>query len=183
MTVKRLTLSPAAGVAPGIGYYLGGMEEVRGQLREIISGMSDEEIARRVRPDTHAIGALVLHIGEAEWWWMQCNVGGHELTDEDRRQPFWDVLVEPDEFPRRGYSAQHCLDILDAIRRETRRLLASFSEDDLDRIYSFTRGGDTMEVSLRWVLHHLIDHEAQHKGQILMLKRLLDEPVKSLTGE
>lgn len=35
-----------------------------------------------------------------------------------------------------------------------------------------------MEVSLRWVLHHhLADHEAQHKGQILMLKRLLEETV------
>jgi uncharacterized damage-inducible protein DinB len=30
------------------------------------------------------------------------------------------------------------------------------------------------------MLHHLADHEAQHKGQILMLKRLLGHPVKSL---
>jgi uncharacterized damage-inducible protein DinB len=26
---------------------------------------------------------------------------------------------------------------------------------------------------LRWILHHLIDHEAQHKGQIMLLRRLL----------
>lgn len=29
-----------------------------------------------------------------------------------------------------------------------------------------------LEQSLRWILHHLIDHEAQHKGQALMLERL-----------
>jgi uncharacterized damage-inducible protein DinB len=173
MSVKRLTLSPAAGVAPGIGLHLSGMEEVREQLREAVCDLPDEELARRAVPDTHSIGALVLHIGEAEWWWMQCVISGHELTDEDRRHPAWDVLVEPEAFARRGYSAQYCLDVIDAIRGETRRLLASFGDDDLDRIYGYARDGRNIEVSLRWVLHHLTDHEAQHKGQILMLKRLL----------
>jgi uncharacterized damage-inducible protein DinB len=35
------------------------------------------------------------------------------------------------------------------------------------------RQGEIQEISIRWILHHLIDHEAQHKGQILMLKRLM----------
>ena len=38
---------------------------------------------------------------------------------------------------------------------------------------SFERRGQESEYNLRWILHHLIDHEAQHKGQILMLKRLM----------
>jgi uncharacterized damage-inducible protein DinB len=183
LSVKRMVLSPAEGVHPGIGFYLSGMDEVREQLREAVAGMSDEKIARRAIPQAHCIGALVLHIGEAEWWWMQCVVYGHELTDEDRRKPYWDVLLEPDAFARRGYSAQYCLDVIGDIRQETRRLLASFSEDDLERLHSHTRGERTIEVSLRWVLHHLVDHEAQHKGQILMLKRLLGEPLKSLIEE
>jgi uncharacterized damage-inducible protein DinB len=45
--------------------------------------------------------------------------------------------------------------------------------NNLDRTFSFERRDTTEERSLRWILHHLIDHEAQHKGQILMLKRLL----------
>jgi uncharacterized damage-inducible protein DinB len=175
MSVERHSLSPADGVTPGIGFCLSGMDEVRDQLREAVVGLTDEQIARRAVRGAHSIGALVMHIGEAEWVWMQCVISGHELTDEDRRQPFWDVLVDADAFALRGYSAQYCLDVIDAIRAETRRLLASFGEDDLDRIYSHTRDGRTREVSLRWVLHHLTDHEAQHKGQILMLKRLLAE--------
>lgn len=179
MTVQRLVLTPAAGVAVSVGHYLSGMEEVREQLRETVAGLSNDEIARRVLPEAHSIGALVLHIGEAEWWWMQCNISGHELTEDDRRQPFWDVLVDTGDFARHGYSAQYCLGVLDDIRQQTRRLLASFTEDDLDRLFRYTRDGRAIEVSLRWVLHHLIDHEAQHKGQILMLKRLLGQSVKS----
>jgi uncharacterized damage-inducible protein DinB len=173
MPVERDVLSPAPGFPPGIGLGLSGMDEVRAQLHKAISGLSDEQIGRRAVPGAHPIGGLVLHIGEAEWWWIQCIVGGSEMTDEDRRLAHWDVLDDPDGFAAKGYSAQYCLDAIDSIRERTRKALASFSDNDLERIFSFERRSGTIEVSLRWVLHHLIDHEAQHKGQILMLKRLL----------
>ena len=167
-------LVPAPGVSPGIGFYLAGMEEVRDQLRETITGMTDEQISRRAVPEAHSIGALALHIGEAEWWWIQCNVSGHKLTDEDRSAPHWDVLKDPDGFAGKGYSADFCLQQIDRIREQTRGTLASLGDADLERVFSFERRGKTHEQSLRWILHHLIDHEAQHKGQILMLKRLLE---------
>lgn len=175
MNFKRTVLSPAPGLPSAIGYYVSAMDEVREQLRDAVSPLSDEQLARRAVPGAHSIGALVLHIGEAEWWWMRCVISGHSLTDEDKRQPYWDALLRPDEFAGKGYSAQFCLDTIAELRRQTHEFLASFSDDDLDRIYSHTRGERTIEVSLRWVLHHLADHEAQHKGQILMLKRLLEE--------
>lgn len=151
---------------------LAGMEEVRGQLREAVAELSDEEIRRRTIAGTHSIGALVLHIGEAEWWWMNCIIQGHKVTDEDSQQSFWDVLEDPEGFATKGYSASYCLETIDAIREETRRFLSSLSDKDLENIYTHTREETTLEASLRWILHHLIDHEAQHKGQILMLKRL-----------
>jgi uncharacterized damage-inducible protein DinB len=173
MELKRLALSPVAGISSGLGYSLAAMEEVREQLREFVEHLSDEEIARRAVPGAHSIGALVLHIGEAEWWWTNCIIKGHELTDEDRRKPYWDVLEDPDSFAAKKYSASFCLDTIDAIREETRGFLSSLNDDDLENVYNHTRGDKRTEASLRWILHHLVDHEAQHKGQILMLKRLL----------
>lgn len=173
MKLKRCTLLPVEGLATGLGFSLSAMEEVREQLRQAVQGISNEEVARRAVPGAHSIGALVLHIGEAEWWWMNCIVQGHELTEEDRAKPYWDVLEDPDNFATGNYSADFCLDTIDAIRAETRGFLASLTDDDLENVYSHTRGERTVEATLRWILHHLVDHEAQHKGQILMLKRLL----------
>ncbi len=171
--MSALVLTAAEGVSPAIGYYLSGMEEVREQVRAAVTGLIGDKFDRPAFLGAHSIGALVMHIGEAEWWWMQCNVAGHKLTDEDRRAPFWDVLDKPDAFATRGYSPEFCLDQISSIRSQTKMLLASFSDDDLDRIFSYERRGTTHEQSLRWILHHLIDHEAQHKGQILMLKRMV----------
>ena len=149
------------------------MDEVRAQLHDAVSLMSAEEVGRHAVPGAHSIGALVLHIGEAEWFWMQCVLSGQQLTDEDRRAPFWDVLKDPDRVANNGYSAEFCLNEAAQIRKQTHDVLASFTDDDLGRIFSFEWRGKYQEQSLRWILHHLIDHEAQHKGQILMLKRLL----------
>lgn len=173
MVDERRELSAAEGFPTGIGFYLSGLNDVREQLREALVGMSDEQIGRRAVAGAHPIGALVLHIGEAEWWWIQCVVGGRKMNDDDRRVSHWDVLDDPDGFASKRYSAEYCLDAIDGIRERTRKDLALLTDNDLDRLVGFERRGKTTEVSLRWVLHHLMDHEAQHKGQILMLKRLL----------
>ena len=155
------------------------MEEVREQLREAVSEMTKEELARRAVAGAHSIGALVLHIGEAEWWWMQCILSSHKLTAEDRGKPFWDVLKDGEKFAGLNFTAADCLRTIDEIREQTRQTLAPFDERDFDRPFSFNLRGTQYEYSLRWILHHLVDHEAQHKGQILMLKRLLIESRKS----
>jgi uncharacterized damage-inducible protein DinB len=174
--MSRKVLTPHPGLSTGIGYYLSGMEEVREQLRQAVKGIADEAIVRPGFLGANPIGALVLHIGEAEWWWMQCVVSGHELTEQDRQRPYWDVLDDPIGFEKKGYTAESCLQEIENIRNQTRDVLFSLNDKDLERICSFQRRGQLHEHSLRWILHHLIDHEAQHKGQILMLKRLMALP-------
>jgi uncharacterized damage-inducible protein DinB len=74
---------------------------------------------------------------------------------------------------RNGYTGEFCLAEIEKIRNQTRDVLFSYNDKDLERIIKFERRGESTEYNLRWILHHLIDHEAQHKGQIFMLKRLM----------
>jgi len=166
-------LAPHPGLSTGIGYYLSGMEEVRSQLVEAVNTIPDDLIGKPAFLGAHSIGALVLHIGEAEWFWMQMVVSKHQLTEEDKQAPFWDILDDFEAVGRRGYSTEFCLREAEKIRNQTRDVLFSYNDKDLERIITFERRGKTTEHNLRWILHHLIDHEAQHKGQILMLKRLM----------
>jgi len=172
--MSRKVLTPHPGLATGIGYYLSGMEEVRDQVRQAIKSIDVEHLGKPAFLGAHSIGALALHIGEAEWWWMQCNVAGHKLSEEDAKAPYWDVLDEPEAFWKNGYTAEFCLQQLDNIRNQTRDVLFGYGEKDLERMVSVEREGEVREQSLRWILHHLIDHESQHKGQILMLKRIMN---------
>lgn len=172
--IKRRELLMTEGMSADIGRYFSAMEEVRAQLREAVAGLTDEQLARRVMPRTQPISVLLLHIGEAEWWWLNCIIANHEPTEEERQRVYWDIEFDDEtDYAQHGYSAKFCFDTLDDIRQQSRRFLESFGDGDLDRIFTHTSGERTREVSLRWTLHHLIDHEANHKGQIMLLKRLL----------
>jgi uncharacterized damage-inducible protein DinB len=173
MRLIKKAFPAVEGLTPEIACSLAAMEEVRAQLRKAVQEMSVEDLARRAIAGAHSIGALVLHIGESEWFWLNCVIKSHKLTDEDHQQPFWDVLKDPEAVAAKNYSAAFCLETIDGIRQEMHGFLSSLTGADLENVYSYTRGSTTMEASLRWILHHLVDHEAQHKGQILMLKRLL----------
>lgn len=172
MNIRRRVLEPAEGLAPGIGFYLSGMDELRVQVREAVEGLSDEEFNRPAADGALSIGPLVMHIGEAEWWWVQCILGGREPTEEERAQPFWDVQFEPGVHTGEQYSVRSCLEQIDLVREQTRRTLANYTDADLDTIRTHTNDERQLEFTLRWMLHHLVDHEAQHKGQVMMLKRM-----------
>lgn len=171
--MRRRVLTPHPGLSTGIGYYLGGMEEVRNQLLVAVKSIPDDLIGKPAFLGAHSIGGLLLHIGEAEWFWMQMVVSCHQLTEEDQKAPYWDILDDVEAVARNGYSTEFCLKEIEKIRNQTRDVLFSYNDKDLERVITFERRGETTEYNLRWILHHLIDHEAQHKGQILMLKRLM----------
>jgi uncharacterized damage-inducible protein DinB len=171
--MRRRVLTTHPGLATGIGYYLSGMEEVRSQVVAAVKDIPDNMIGRPAFLGSHSIGGLVLHIGEAEWFWMQMVVCGHQLTEEDKSAPYWDILDDVDAVSRNHYTAAFCLQEAEKIRNQTRDVLFSYNDKDLERIIYYERHGKTTEHNLRWILHHLIDHEAQHKGQILMLKRIM----------
>lgn len=171
--MTRRMLTPHPGLSTGIGYYLSGMEEVSSQLVAAVKDIPDNLIGKPAFLGAHSIGGLILHIGEAEWFWMQMVVSGHRLTEEDKAAPYWDILDDVERVARNGFTTEFCLLEAEKIRNQTRDVLFSYNDKDLERIITFERRGETTEHNLRWILHHLIDHEAQHKGQILMLKRLM----------
>jgi uncharacterized damage-inducible protein DinB len=104
---------------------------------------------------------------------MQMVVAGHQLTEEDQKAPCWDILDDVERVAREGFTAEFCLQEAEKVRNQTRDLLFTYNDKDLERSIHYERQDKPTEHNLRWILHHLIDHEAQHKGQILMLKRLM----------
>jgi uncharacterized damage-inducible protein DinB len=178
MKVEQQALTPTAGVAGEIGFYLSGIEKVRAQIREAVSDLTPAELALRVTPTAHQIGNLLLHLGEAEAGWIHQIVAERELSDEEKQFVHFYDTTETD-FAGKGYSATECIERIDEISRRSREILARFSDADLERFFGFERDGRRIEVTLRWVLIHLLEHEATHKGQITMLKRLMRESQNS----
>lgn len=174
MEITRRALNSPVGVAKEIGFYLSGIEKIRVQIREAIADLTTEELAWRAAPTAHQIGNLVLHIGEAEASWIHETVAERELSEEEQKFAHCLDTTERD-YAEKNYTAAECIERIDEIGRRSREILARFVDEDLERCFGYERGEKKFEASLRWILIHLIEHEATHKGQITMLKRLMRE--------
>jgi uncharacterized damage-inducible protein DinB len=170
----RNILEPVPGVSRGIGFCLAGLEEVRAQTIKLLEDMTVPELAVRVTPDSHQIGALALHLGECEFWWIEVGLAKKEITDEDRKFAHLHDSTETD-FASKNYSAADCVKVLGRIHRRAIETLSNYSDRDLDVVFTNDAHPAGFNGNLRWILHRLTDHEANHKGQIAMMKRMIRE--------
>lgn len=173
MESEKRILTPADGFSGELAHYVGNLLEARSRLRKTVGDLTLEELSARAFPGAHQIGNLILHLGEAEASWFHSRLTGRELSEDEIKFAHIYDTTERD-FEEKAYSAAECLERIDQISERSRRILSNFTDDDLDKLFAYKTGdGRKIEVSLRRVLVDMCDHEAVHRGQISMLKRIL----------
>ncbi|HWR81731.1 MAG TPA: DinB family protein [Candidatus Deferrimicrobium sp.] len=173
MSKRTLIVQPAAGYPPRIGTYLAMLDDVRRRTKRYVEGLSAEQLSWHPQPNVESIGTLLLHIAATEFSYIQEDIIRRPMGEE------W-LIAYPIRFGRpqvTGEQLPFYLRRLDDVREETCKLLLGFSDDDLNRLISPLDPGDStsgpVEYSIEWILYHLVEHEAHHKGQIAVMKRLL----------
>jgi uncharacterized damage-inducible protein DinB len=171
MEIEQRHVEPVPGFSREIGYYLCSFQFGREQTRKLLDDLTNEEIARRFSPGMHSIGAIALHLGECEYWYLQTIAMEKEMTDDGKKLCHFCDTMETDH--DKGLSAEYLINTLDTISEMNREMLARLTDADLDKFHPRNDLETPRELSLRWMLQLLIDHEAHHRGQISMIKRLI----------
>ncbi len=170
MNTKRLDVKPAKGTDPQIGMLISMLQDGTYAWREELGHVPDEAVICQPYPNGHSIGAIILHIADAEAYWIEQVIARRERSPEelklllseetDQYVPQWPTL------PARPLS--HYYEIHDRIRERTLKTLKQY--DDPEQINTRRRrDGSQWEYTLRYVLHHVITHEAYHGGQAVLI--------------
>lgn len=173
--MTEMILAPYDAMWRETGCWYRAMEDIRRTLRESVANLSPADLARSAGADTPTIARLICHIGLAEVAW---------ITKYWRAEPIpeaWKTWFErgrlgADAAPLGQVSAAEIFVWLDEVREKTRLALIKVNDKELDRRTIKHRNG---MASLRWILYHLVEHEAHHRGQICMIRRLLGVPLPS----
>jgi uncharacterized damage-inducible protein DinB len=137
----------------------------RATLELKCAGLDDEQArTASAEPSSLTLLGLVQHLAEVERNWFQRAFAGLDVPPafEDRAGFTLDAGRGLDE-------------VLTAWRREVargRELIAGRSLEDTGRIPDGPMAG--LEVSLRWVLVHMIEEYARHNGHADILRERLD---------
>ena len=171
MEIQKFGIEPLDGFASAISYYLAGFEYSRLKTREVIRDLTPAEIAKRIMPEIHSIGAITLHLCECEYYWIQSVVRERELSDDEKK--FAHMFDGMENDVDRGFDANYLLGKLDAISQLNHDHLKTMDDEMLDRFFISRYGERNQEFSLREILQRRTDHEANHRGQMSMIKRVI----------
>lgn len=133
---------------------------VREELIRAVAGLSREQLDWTPAEHPASIGRLLAHIADCECYWIG------EIAGSIREKPDYtrfDAAQTRDEL----------LDLLKEFEDLTAAYMADGSTDDWDQVfYPVVRDGNQEKVSRRWLIWHVVEHQARHRGQIFMLMRM-----------
>ncbi len=146
------------------------LEDTRRRTLEVLVDLDPSIIDSSPEGFENSIGSLLHHIALIEADWLYADMLEQEypkwmyerFPDEDRDQI--GHLVAP-EMPLERH-----LDTLGYVRGELLKELDSLEAAEFERV----RTTDSGELNPLWVLHHLRQHEAEHRGQIQSLRARLE---------
>ncbi|PYZ99235.1 damage-inducible protein DinB [Alteribacter lacisalsi] len=167
-TRDSLYISPMAGYEPEIGRWLWSMSDVRRSLKEKLSDVPDELLDQR-EGKGHSIGTLLYHIAIVEAGWFYGEVKQTDFDPDIKRL-----------FPEDGWSDGKLTHVggerLEAHFHRLNQVRNVFFDHFRTMTVEDWRRPRTLEdydVTPEWVVYHLIEHEAHHRGQIFSLLKEL----------
>jgi uncharacterized damage-inducible protein DinB len=147
---------------PELESYLQCIEDLRGQVRDLIVDLSAEALDWRPLEGseehaTNSLAVLATHVAGAEHFWIGEVVGGGPPTrDRDA------------EFLTRSADAAALVRLLDRTGVETREVFATLTASDLEA----TRQARGRTIPVRWCILHVIDHTSLHLGHMQITYQL-----------
>jgi DinB family protein len=170
---ELLTLEPIADV-PEVGRWLAALEDGRRDTLRELEDVTDQMLDVRPPGSENSIGTSLYHVAliEADWLFDDIfgeSIEGSELAplfpfdDRDADHRLTEIVGQP--------LATH-VDRLSRVRQVVMVRLQPFSAED----FHTPRAREQYDVSPAWVVHHLLQHESEHRSEIGWLRRRLVSP-------
>jgi uncharacterized damage-inducible protein DinB len=152
---------------PEIGLWLWALQETRERTMRELGGLFPAMIDWLPPSNGSSIGTVLYPLAGIEADWLYAEVLEQEIPPDVMElfpHPTRDAQGRLTQVP--GYSLEQHIRRLETVRSLLMETFRSMALADFRR----KRSLDHYDVTPEWVLHHLIQHEAEHRGQIGALR-------------
>jgi hypothetical protein len=160
-------IKPETGYSNQIGIMVDMLEDLKGRITEMTYDLDQAETDYLFDDKANSIGAIIMHLVANESYYQVESLQERSWTEKE--EEFWGVasgLGEKSRDVLKGKPIKYYLDLWDQVRKETLEGLKT--KDDVWFAANIDEG-----INNHWVWFHVMEHSANHMGQIALVKNRL----------
>jgi uncharacterized damage-inducible protein DinB len=155
-------LDPVPGYSRGVGRFVAMLHDTRARLLADLELFDAAHLDRTSVGSPNSIGTLLYHIAAIELDWLYADLLERDFPPDTEDWFPVDVREEGGRLTPVVEELERHLARLDWVRALLLAELRGLTDVDLERTVNAGPQGSGAD----WVLHHLMQHEAEHRGQI-----------------
>ncbi|XOV93436.1 MAG: DUF664 domain-containing protein [Bacteroidota bacterium] len=162
-------IKPATGYTPQIGIMVDMLEDIKDRITEMTYDLDLAETDYLFDAKANSIGSIIMHLVANESYYQVESLQERSWTEKE--EEFWGVasgLGEKSREVLKGKPIKYYLDLWDQVRKETLEGLKT--KDDIWFAANIEEG-----INNHWVWFHVMEHSANHMGQIALVKNRLSK--------
>ena len=149
------------------------MDWMRESVIRAVKGLSQAELDFLIDPESNTIGALLMHLAATEVIYQDLTFYNHKEFSETNKEK-WNVAMSLGEEGRKQIKGNNLEYYLSALKEVREKTLAEFKKRDdkwLAEVDPSFFGKKPTNNYCKWF--HVCEHEANHRGQITVIKKRL----------
>lgn len=169
-SISQSQINPAKGYDHDIGNMVSMLESLRARVIGSVEGLNQEQTDFLLDDKANRIGAMIMHLAATEVYYQALTFENRQLNEEEIEK--WGVALSLGDEARAEFIDKpigYYLEAWTQVRVKTNELLKI--KDD-KWFSSKIKGSGTNN---HWAWFHVMEHQANHMGQINMLRSRLPE--------
>lgn len=154
------------------------LEDIRKITLKGVSGLTKEQLFAEPVPGEAPIGAYLMHLAECDLGWLQVLDGNEPDAELSKRSYYSTWFDSGKDFnpPKSIIEIEEYIDVITKCRARVIDYIKTLNDEELDPEFTVVRKFDgkefTKSYTRKWIIYHLIEHEAHTRGQMFMLIRM-----------
>ncbi|MEO8398830.1 MAG: DinB family protein [Ignavibacteriaceae bacterium] len=149
------------------------LEDVRKITLRGVAHLTKEQLFQIPAAGEYPIGAYLMHLAEVDLGWLE-TLSGKQQSEDLIKKSYGDKWFDPSgesSPPKEALEINEYIDTIAEARKNFLDYVSTLGDSELEGEVILKRKDGDHKIKKKWIIYHIIEHEAHHRGQMFMLIR------------
>ena len=162
----QLEVKAPEGFTHDIGNMVSMLDNLKSRVERLVTDLNQEQTDYLIDENANRIGAIIYHLAATEKYYQIYTFEDRQFNEAEKEK--WMIPLSLGDAGReelKGQPIAYYLDIYNKVRAKTKELLKTKNDDWFSK--------KNNQMSNHWAWFHVMEHQANHMGQLAFLTKRL----------